>query len=75
MLGEIRYPECDSQDPKVHNVYPVQDSETRRVYNCAASQCYSSEIYGAVLAGLRALLSRLQQMLSKIGDNRVTLNF
>ena len=68
LMSEVRCPECDTRDLKVHTVYPVQDGETRRVYYCTDCQCYFSETYGTALAGLRTPLSRIQQILEALND-------
>lgn len=68
LMNEIRCPECDTRDLKVHTTYPVQTGETRRVYYCATCQRYFSETYGTALAGLRTPLSRIQQILEAVND-------
>ena len=65
LMSAIHCPECNTRDLKVHT---VQTGETRRLYYCAACQCYFSETYGTALAGSRTPLSRIQQILEALND-------
>ena len=68
LMNEIHCPGCDTRDLKIHTTYTVQQGEARRLYYCAACQCYFSETYGTALAGLRTPLSRIQQILDALND-------
>ena len=63
LMSEIRCPDRDTRDLKVHATYAVQSGERRRLYYCTDCHCYFSETYGTALAGLRTPLSRIQQIL------------
>ena len=66
LMSEIRCPEYETPDVKVHTTYTVQSSETRRLYYCVNCHCYFSETYGTALVGLRTPLSRIQQILDAL---------
>jgi transposase-like protein len=68
LMSEIRCPECDTRDLKVHATYAVQSGERRRLYYCTNCHSYFSETYGTALAGLRTSLSRIQQILEALND-------
>ncbi len=68
LSDEIRCPECDTHELKVHTAYTVQSGEKRLVYGCTTCQCYCSETYGTALAGLRTPLNRIQQILDALND-------
>ena len=68
LMTEIQCSGCDTRDLKVQTAYTAQQGEPRRLYDCAACQCYFSETYGTALAGPQTSLSRLQQILEALND-------
>jgi transposase-like protein len=68
LMAEIHCPECDTRDLKAHTNYTIRTGETRRVYCCAAYQCYFLETYGTAVAGLRTPFGRIQQILEAVND-------